>query len=90
MVAWQTHILVHIERNDVPEPVPLGVSYVRARWYTNGAREFAVFDEADEVLVCRDGRRACGQTEHEGLVRRGVVDPIASVRTDSAPRWLAP
>jgi hypothetical protein len=47
---------------------------------SENAREFSIFDEADEVLVCRDGRRACRQTEHEGLVRRRpeVVDPTRS------------
>jgi hypothetical protein len=78
VIAWQPHIFVHIERHHVLESAAASGTCVLV--CTHDAREFSIFDEADEVLVCRDGRRACRQTEHEGFVRRRpeVVDPTRS------------
>ena len=84
MVAWQPHILVHIKRHHVPESIVAPSVRYSLLLISLDTRELAIFDEADEVFVCRDRRRACGQTEHEWLLRRRpeVVDPeVRRVRT---------
>ena len=87
VILWKLDVFVHVEGYDMFEAT-LSVSgrFIERKY---NIREFALLDEFDEVLVCRDRRRSSWKAEDERLLRGRlkVVDPTPRSSGHGRAAW---